>query len=64
MMSLRSTFTPLCGTGHCPEPVCRVRWSRDGRFFRSRPASWLFYAVRSQCKARPSSCFRGISSPS
>ncbi|EEF6934067.1 hypothetical protein GRU63_004529 [Salmonella enterica] len=37
--------------------------TRDGRLFRSCPASLLFYAIHSPFKARPSSRFRGISSP-
>ncbi|XGS41295.1 hypothetical protein JQ760_030480 (plasmid) [Klebsiella pneumoniae] len=41
-------------------PVSRVRSVRDGRLFRSGPASLRVYASPSPFKERPSSRFRGI----
>ncbi|WP_341532905.1 hypothetical protein [Shigella sonnei] len=47
--------------GQCP----RVRWARDGRFYRSRLAPVTVYASPSPFSdERPSSRFRGIALPS
>ncbi|MBC0174313.1 hypothetical protein [Escherichia coli] len=49
----------------CLWSVSRVRRARDGRFYRSRLASVTVYASPSPFSdERPSSRFRGISSPS
>ena len=49
----------------CLWSVSRVRWARDGRFYRSRLASVTVYASLSPFSdERPSSRFRGITSPS
>ncbi|WP_252182539.1 hypothetical protein [Citrobacter sp. wls710] len=49
----------------CLWSVSRVRWARDGRFYRSRLASVTVYASPSPFSdERPSSRFRGIALPS
>ncbi|MCL5596220.1 hypothetical protein [Escherichia coli] len=49
----------------CLWSVSRVRWVRDGRFYRSRLASVTVYASLSPFSdERPSSRFRGIALPS
>ncbi|MGU5040055.1 hypothetical protein MAX24_20570, partial [Escherichia coli] len=49
----------------CLWSVSRVRWARDGRFYRSRLAPVTVYASPSPFSdERPSSRFRGIALPS